>query len=63
MKEILTNKSALVGDCRTVSTNCRLVRKGRYIMMNRKTKRIVSMAIVIVLILAMIVPSLIYAFS
>ena len=31
--------------------------------MNRKTKRIVSMAIVIVLILAMIVPSLIYAFS
>lgn len=32
-------------------------------MMNRKTKRIVSMAIVIVLILAMIIPSLVYAFS
>ncbi len=31
--------------------------------MNRKTKRIVSMAIVIVLILAMIIPSLVYAFS
>ncbi len=31
--------------------------------MSRKTKRIVSMAIVVVLILAMIVPSLIYAFS
>lgn len=39
------------------------VQKGIYIMMNRKTKRIVSLAIVVVLILAMIIPSLIYAFS
>jgi len=41
----------------------RLVRKGIYVMMSRKTKRIVSMAIVVVLILAMIIPSLVYAFS
>lgn len=32
-------------------------------MMNRKTKRIVSLVIVVILVLAMIVPSLMYAFS
>ena len=48
---IISNKCTLFGE------------KGIYIMMNRKTKRIVSMAIVVILILAMIVPSLIYAFS